>query len=213
MTDKGVNYFTVVEDHFRAARGTGLFVFSSRDWVLLESWRNAGIPIEAVLRGIDVAFERRRKSSQASTIMVNSLAYCTQAIAQEAQALANTTPRTETKPPFSIENVRGFVGRNVATLRQKRYDDLAASLESLDLEIDLEQLEHMLRAIEEKMIARMLESVSEHVMSEERGKLDRDLKPYRGRMTAVQVTMLEKQFLEQRLLQLAGLPRLSLFYL
>ena len=39
------------------------------------------------------------------------------------------------------------------------------------------------------------------------------LRPYRGKMTADQLTMLEKQYLERHLLESAGLPRLSLFYL
>jgi len=54
------NYFTEVEDHFRVARGTGLFMMSTLDWALVESWKNAGVPLEAVLRGIDAAFEKWR---------------------------------------------------------------------------------------------------------------------------------------------------------
>jgi hypothetical protein len=40
-----------------------------------------------------------------------------------------------------------------------------------------------------------------------------DLKPYRSKMSAEHLAMLEKQFLDRRLLESAGLPRLSLFYL
>ena len=39
------------------------------------------------------------------------------------------------------------------------------------------------------------------------------LKPYRGKMTAEQLKMLETQYLERRLLENAALPRLSLFYM
>jgi hypothetical protein len=46
-----------------------------------------------------------------------------------------------------------------------------------------------------------------------RTDLDRELRPYRGKMTAEQLAMLEKQYLERRLLESTGLPRLSLFYL
>jgi len=213
------NYFTETEEHFQRARGTGLFLLSPLDWALIEAWKNAGIPLEAVLRGIDAAFEKyRSRPARARTQMVNSVAYCAQAIAAEAQAMANATPvaRKEAKPPFPIEDVREFVARNATALRKTGQEDVANSLEALDLDalyLDLEQLEQRLTAIEEKMVARLRASASEDALFEARRALDRDLKPYRGKMTADQLAMLEKQFLERRLLESAGLPRLSLFYL
>jgi hypothetical protein len=213
------NYFTEIEEHFRQARGTGLFLLSPLDWALIEAWKNAGIPLEAVLRGIDAAFEKwRAKPARARMQMVNSVAYCAQAIATEAQAVANATPvsRKASKAPFAIEDVREFVTRNAAAVRKAGHDDLAASMEAIDLAAlysDLEQLEQRLTAIEEKLIARLRASVSEEALFEARRALDRELKPYRGKMTAEQLAMLERQFLDRRLLESSGLPRLSLFYL
>ena len=63
------------------------------------------------------------------------------------------------------------------------------------------------------MIARLRASASEEQLFEARRELDRELKPYRSKMTADQLAMLEKKFLERRLLESASLPRLSLFYL
>ena len=60
MSETAENYFSVIEDHFRTARGTPLFMFSPLDWALMDAWKNSGVPIEAVLRGIDTAFSRRR---------------------------------------------------------------------------------------------------------------------------------------------------------
>jgi hypothetical protein len=219
VTDNYFNYFTEVEEHFQRARGTGLFLLSSLDWALIEAWKNAGIPLEAVLRGIDAAFEKwRARPARARIQMVNSVAYCAQAIATEAQAIVNAAPvtRKETAPPFALEDVRAFAGRNAAALKKAGHEDLAASLEALDLDAlyaDLEQLEQRLTAIEEKMIGRLRAAASEDSLFEARRALDLDLKPYRGKMTADQLGMLEKQFLERRLLEAAGLPRLSLFYL
>ena len=219
MAENYFNYFTEIEEHFQRARGTGLFLLSPLDWALIEAWKNSGIPLEAVLRGIDQAFEKwRTRPARARMQMVNSVAYCTQAIAAKAQAMANAAPTTrkETKAPFAIEDVRAFVGRNAAALREAGHAELAAALESLDLDSlysDLEQLEQRLTALEEKMVARLRASASEEALFEARRALDRDLKPYRGKMTADQLAMLEKQFLERRLLESAGLPRLSLFYL
>ena len=219
MADQYFNYFTEIEEHFQRARGTHLFLLSPLDWALIESWKNAGIPLEAVLRGIDAAFEKwRSRPPRARIQAVNSVAYCAQAIAAEAQALANGAPaaRKEAKAPFAEEDVRGFLTRNAEALRKAGHADLAASLESMDvaaLYTDLEQLEQRLTAIEEKLIARLRATSTEEALFEARRALDRDLKPYRGKMTADQLAMLEKQFLERRLLESAGLPRLSLFYL
>lgn len=219
MTENYFNYFTEIEDHFRTARGTGLFLLSPLDWALIEAWKNGGIPLEAVLRGIDAAFEKwHKKPARARIHMVNSIAYCTQAIAQEAQAMANNAPvaKKDAPPPFSLEDVRGFLSRNATMLRNAGHQDLASSLEALDAEAlfsDLEQLEQRLTAIEEKLIARLRSSATEEELFEARRSLDLQLKPYRGKMTAEQLSMLEKQFFERRLLDSAGLPRLSLFYL
>lgn len=219
MADSYFNYFTEIETHFQRARGTHLFLLSPLDWALIETWKNGGIPLEAVLRGIDAAFEKwRAKPLRARTQAVNSVAYCTQAIAAEAQAIANAAPvsRKEAKPPFALDDVREFTARNAATLRSAGHDDLAVALETLDLAAlysDLEQLEQRLTAVEEKLIARLRSSASDQALFEARRALDRDLKPYRGKMTADQLAMLEKQFLERRLLESAALPRLSLFYL
>jgi len=212
------NYFTEVEEHFQRVRGTGLFLLSPLDWAFIDALKNGGIPLEAVLRGIDVAFEKwRKRPARARIHMVNSLAYCAQAITAEAQAMANAAPATKpAAAPFPIDDVRAFLTKNAEALRKAGHEETAASLESLDLDTlyaDLEQLVQRLTAIEEKMIARLRASASDDQLFEARRELDRELKPYRGKMTTEQLAMLEKKFLERRLLESAGLPRLSLFYL
>jgi hypothetical protein len=78
------NYFTEVEERFQQARGSGLFLLSPLDWALLETWKDADVPLEAVLKGVDRAFEkyhqRKRKFRQ-----VNSLAYCAQEVLEAAR--------------------------------------------------------------------------------------------------------------------------------
>jgi hypothetical protein len=219
VTENYFNYFTEIEEHFRRARGTGLFLLSPLDWALLESWKNGGLPLEAVLRGIDAAFEKwRGRPPKARFQMINSLAFCAQAVAAEAQAMVENapSPRRAAAPPFSQEDVRAFLERNAGALRQAGHEDLASSLAAIDVEAlfaDLEQLEQRLTAIEEKMIARLRAASSDEALFEARRTLDRELKPYRGKMTAEQLALLERQFLERKLLETAGLPRLSLFYL
>jgi len=213
------NYFTETEEHFQRARGTSLFLLSPLDWALLESWKNSGVPLEAVLRGIDEAFDKWR-SRKVKTQMVNSLAFCAQAVLTEAKIMAEgapARPRQETAPPFSVDELRAYLEGN-ATALPAAYEPIAASLRKLAAEVerhytDLEGLEQHLTVLEEKMIATARGQQTEEQALQSRRELDRQLRPYRGKMTADQLSMLEKQYLERHLLEQSTLPRLSLFYM
>jgi hypothetical protein len=208
------NYFTEIEEHFQRARGTALFLMSPLDWALVESWKNAEVPLEAVLRGIDGAFEKWR-SRKVKTQMVNSLAFCAQAVLTEAQILAGTAaPRKEAAPAFPVDELRAYLEGNALTV-EKQHPEIAASLRNMaagELD-DLEAVEQRLTVLEEKMIASARAAQTEEQLLEARQELDRQLRPYRGKMTADQLSMLEKQYLERNVLEKARLPRLSLFYM
>ena len=216
------NYFTEAEEHFQKARGTGLFLLSPLDWALIETWKNAGVPLEAVLRGIDAAFEKWR-SRKNKIQNVNSIAYCAQAVLAEAQAMAGIAQpgagKKQSTAPFSLDELNSYFEKNAADLRrQPGYGGIADSLERIaadaaSLYHDLEQLEQRLTALEDKMIAIARSSQNEEDLFRVRRDLDLQLRPYRGKMSAEQLSMLEKQYLERRLLESVGLPRLSLFYL
>lgn len=216
------NYFTEIEEHFQRARGTGLFLLSPLDWALIESWKNAGVPLEAVLRGIDAAFDKWR-SRKSKTQRVNSLAFCTQAVLMEAQQTVGSAPgeSAAAQSPYTAEELRGYLGGNAAALRAAvgaSYAEIAAALDRLCEEIeehvrDLQRLEQRLTVLEEKMLAVARASQTEEHLLKIRQDLDADLRPYRSKMSAPQLAMLEKQYLERRLLERQGLPRLSLFYM
>jgi predicted RNase H-like nuclease (RuvC/YqgF family) len=216
------NYFTEVEEHFQKARGTGLFLMSPLDWALVETWKNAGIPLEAVLRGIDLALEHWR-GKRNRVQMVNSVAYCSQAVLTEAQLLAGVArpagSRKETPAPFSLEDLESYLRANAAEIRkQAEYEEIAAAVDRVAAEVtelynDLEDLERRLTALEDKMIAIARSRQTDDELLRARRELDVQLRPYRGKMTADQLSMLERQYLERQLLESKGLPRLSLFYL
>ena len=77
------NYFTEIEERFQKRRASGLLL-STLDWALIETWKDAGIPLEAVLRGIDAAFDRHDQRPS-TTKKVNSLAYCAQEVLSAAE--------------------------------------------------------------------------------------------------------------------------------
>jgi len=179
------------------------------------------VPLEAVLRGIDLAFEKWRSRRQ-KLKMVNSLAYCTQAVMAEAQIMAGAAApaaRKQASAPFTLEELQSWLATNIAALRQRPgYEEIAAGLDRLSsdserLYHDLEQMEQRLTALEDKMAALARAKQTDDDLFEARRELDAQLRPYRGKMSAEQLAMLERQYLNRRLFEAAGLPRLSLFYL
>ncbi|MBN2242145.1 MAG: hypothetical protein JW793_05605 [Acidobacteria bacterium] len=76
------NYFTEIEEHFVKRRGKHLLV-SPMDWGLMAAWRDAGVPLQVAIRGIDIAmdgfFSRQRRGSA----KINSLCYCHDSVMEE----------------------------------------------------------------------------------------------------------------------------------
>ena len=217
------NYFTEVEEHFQRARGSGFFLLSPLDWALIETWKNSEIPLEAVLRGIDAAFEKWRSRKTKATRQVNSLAYCVQAVAEEAQALADTqagghTGKPESNAPFALEDLESHLNRIASETRAKGLGGIAASLDTLAAEAathyaKLEELEQRLTALEEKALAQLRASIPDETLFEARRSMENELRPYRSKFTTDQLARLERQFLDRWMFERSGLPRYSIFYL
>jgi len=233
------NYFTEIEEHFWKKRGAHLLV-SPLDWAIVETWQKAGIPLPAVLKGIDRAFESWSRSKRAAGgRQLKSLAYCVDAVLDAAEevreAAAGTGPETgstQAKETFSREELKQYFERNAVRLRssaQKRHeqkpalaarlDEMAARLSDVAATIDapgaldLEDIERRLTVLEEKLSAALAADADEEAMLSIRREMDRSLAPYRRKMSAAQLAQLERQYVQKRLFELMDVPRLSLFYL
>ncbi len=233
------NYFTEIEEHFWQKRGAHLLV-SPLDWAIVETWQKAGISLPAVLKGIDRSFESYSRSRRAAGgRQLKSLAYCVDAVLdaaeEEREAAAGTGPSTGTSAAaesFSRDELRTFFLRNIerfsvaaamlyasqpelATQLGQMRERLAELLPLLDSPgvLDLEDLERRLTVIEEKLAASLTSHVPDDFHLEVRREMDRQLAPYRRKMTAAQLSQLERQYLQKRLWERYNLPRLSLFYL
>jgi hypothetical protein len=223
------NYFTEIEEHFQRRRGT-LILLSPLDWALMEIWKDAGIPLQAVLRGIDVAFDKWQRRPN-RTRKVNGLAYCAQEVlnaAEEMKEAAVGAERPE-KPAIGLEaaTVANFLRANAAGLENASLpesvrtiaDETAAGLRSVADTMSvgnppaMEDLERRLTVMEEKLFAALLTATPEAALLEARTEADRDLAPYRSRMNAPQIEQLQRQYVQKRLLEQHHLPRLSLFYM
>jgi hypothetical protein len=229
------NYFTEIEECYQKCRGTRSLL-SPLDWALIESWKDAGLPLDSVLTGIARAFEKY-KARQRKYRMVNALAYCTQEVmhaAEEAQAgQAQSVPRKDLPPAFTAEEIGRFLEGNAQSVeaasrkareegQQVLADDLAAlapELHALAAEdptkllADLEGLEIRLTALEEKLTASLTRAASVERMAGIQEQVERGLGPYRRKMTGPQIESLERQFRKRCLMDYYQIPRLSLFYM
>lgn len=225
------NYFTEIEQHFGRRRGRGVIV-SSLDWDLIETWKNAGIPLEAVLRGIDITFDNwERRPSK--TKKINGLAWCTQevlAAAEDMKESAVGTGRSQTTavPGLEPEEIARFFLRNAEKLKQIQAsaqvgalaEECAATLARLAEEVKaqstplrLEDIERHLTILEEKLLAALTVSARDADLLAIRTQADREIAPYRSKMPAAQIDQLHKQFLHKMLFERMNIPRLSLFYM
>jgi len=232
------NYFTEIEEYFWKKRGAHLLV-SPLDWAIMEAWQKAGVPLEAVLKGIDRAFESYGRSRRGAGKALKSLAYCTDAVleAAEEQIEAGTgkapvSLREGQREPFPREELKAYFEKNVQKLKQavensrSEQPELAAGLAEIVKSVnttaaivetagtlDLEDLERRVSVLDEKTLSLLTSRASEDLMLKIRRELDGQLAVYRRKMRAEQLALIEKQYLQKRLLEEFHLPRLSLFYM
>jgi hypothetical protein len=226
------NYFTEIEEHYQRRRGT-IVPLSTLDWALIETWKDAGIPLEAVLRGVDAAFDRYDQRPS-KTRKVNSLAYCAQEVLAAAEdmkeAAVGVAPGVHREKGFEAAEIAAFLRRNAAQLESAKLPSRPGiSAEAVAREIAgalretacaaetklprLEDLERLLTALEEKLFAVLLAVVPDNDAVSMRAQADRELAPYRSKMPSAQVEQLLKQYRQKKFLETYHLPRLSLFYM
>ncbi|MGH9476205.1 MAG: hypothetical protein ACRD1C_07720 [Terriglobales bacterium] len=223
------NYFTEIEEHFQRKRGAQ-YLLSPVDWALIASWREAGIPLAAVLAGIDEAFEKFESGRRRDTQRHRALVYCAPAVraaADAAQTAAVGAASTPVPPrpeddAFSPLRIRAHLENAAACLAlalpgSAAAADVLATLRRLATSVmvpgSLEELDRLLSACDDKLLAILTAATSVEVMVAVRTDLERDLAPYRRQLRAEQLAMIERQFLQRRLLDRWRIPRLSLFYL
>jgi hypothetical protein len=229
------NYFTEIEERFQQRRGT-ILLLSTLDWALIEMWREAGIPLEAVLRGIDAAFDKyESRQKRARMQRVNGLAWCAQAVMQaavemnEAATGSAAVGETAQESGFEHERVathltaaaealdRATVADEACRATAIRLRELAAEVRAPSEEdataLDLEALERSLMVLEDKLYAALNIAAPEPLLVGLSEHADLELAPYRSRMGAVQLRQVKEQFVRKQLLVNYNLPRLSLFYM
>ncbi|HUY14073.1 MAG TPA: hypothetical protein VMX16_10670 [Terriglobia bacterium] len=232
------NYFTEIEQCFQRCRGSATLL-STLDWALIEAWKEAGIPLEAVEAGIQRSFEKFTKRP-ARFQKVNSLAYCAQEVYKAAEvaktdaiqsgSLAGSKAEPDPFPPDELlAHLRShFQALGAARANQEKQGkaSLADEIEEIARELeqiveksssenltDLEGLERRLTAFEEKLVASLTRASSTDLLVQLQTEVERELTPFRRRVPTPQFESLSRQYFKKQLFKHYGIPRLSLFYL
>jgi hypothetical protein len=230
------NYFTEIEERFQQRRGS-LLMLSTLDWALIEIWREANIPLEAVLRGIDNAFDKHDAKVlrfPSRTRKVNGLAWCAQSVMEAVEQAVEASTGSATvvgaeavESGFETERIGRYLELNAGVIETANLvspadaiaAEVAVRLRALAVGLraeptqSLEELDRTLSVLEEKMFAALLTSAPEEELVKLREQAAKELAPYRSKMQAVQIKQVQQQFLQKRLLEAHKLPRLSLFYM
>jgi hypothetical protein len=229
------NYFTEIEERFQQRRGA-ILLLSTLDWALIETWRDAGIPLEAVLRGIDAAFDKyEARQKRGRMRRVNGLAWCSQAVMEAAEELREASAGTATaatateETGFEHERVAmhlesaataleaAIIAHDACAATAKRLRELAAEARAAKstttVAHEMETFERVLTLLEERLFKAIQLAAPEELILGIREHAERELAPYRGRMSVDQLRQVKQQFEQKQLLVNYNLPRLSLFYM
>src|SRR5580698_10248827 len=100
-------------------------MLSTLDWALIETWREAGVPLDAVLRGIDNAFDKydaKALRAKSKLRKVNGLAWCAQSVVEavaenmEASVGGSGSHKEAVESGFEVEPVSSYLEDNAAKI-------------------------------------------------------------------------------------------------
>ena len=202
----------------------------------METWKQQGIPLHIVLRGVEKSFDSYESRPRKRT--VKTLLYCQEEVeAQYAEWVEAhvgsqaTAPEPESeKTPFSFVAIKEHLQRCRNSLAQleksrKHKDDLsealaraAALLDDIEKDfasgatLDTRKVEDSLTGLERMLNDAMLSVASQSTLTELKKIVKGQLKPYRAQMDAAVYKQTYDNLLLKSLREHFALPRLSLFY-
>jgi hypothetical protein len=233
------NYFTEIEEHFVRRRGKHLLI-SPMDWGLIAAWRDAGVPLQVALRGIDIAmdgfFARQRGSSK-----VNTLCYCHDSVmAEYANHLESHVGESQEKPqegasaekkasPGSamvleliserIGEIKALSAKQLHESTQAGVDRVLARLEEVLINLqsagrfDSESLERDLAIIDELLVTGLRATVLPEQMRGWEQEAKKELKVYRKKLPKETYEKIHGNYIRDRIHRNFSIGELSIFRL
>jgi hypothetical protein len=214
--DPEAAYYQTIEEFFVSRRGDPLFL-SNADWNLIRKWREAGLPLRVVLRGIQDALDGHAHSFSRDQ-RVGSLAYCAREVEAArdrwSQALAVGDASTGLDVPAILE----AFARDLSAARSlgpRASKAAAAAAEEIrrGARGRLADVEGWLGALEASVVDGIRADEGAARLEALEAEIERTLAPYRERMPPRVLERLRQDSTVRRLLERHGLPRLSLFHL
>ena len=188
------DYFLEIESHFAQRRGTP-FVLSAKDWALMKSWSDEGIPLPVVIEAIDSVFDKQ----EAKNRKVNGLGYCKHAVKelwQERRELLiggqESAPEEEVVPRLDA----------LASAVAEVAPEFAERVRGLASEKSVPRIEERLMELEQELIDALLPQ-AEELRAEARALTSGADEKTRART--------EEAHLRRLVRERFGLPRLTLF--
>jgi hypothetical protein len=211
-----VDYFLEIEAHFASRRETP-FLFSAKDWTLLKSWRDDGIPLAVVIEAIDACFDKRAESGRKKTI--SSLSYCRHAVKdlwsdRKDLLVGSESSAPETRPSEQLKALSELLltaaGSQPGGKVRELLESSAAEVSALSRLRSVPSIEERLLEIEGTLIEQLNAAISPAEREALEQELDAVLRPYRKLEGETLRKTREANF--KRLLRSRfAIPRLSLF--
>lgn len=220
--DNYFNYFTEVEEHFIRRRQKHLLV-PPLDWCLIELWKESGIPIHVVIRGIDRSFEtaRSRRTSP------RSLSYChpavTQAFEEHQRAMVGSGEEEAEPDDFQGRGVDSarileHVDRLTAALgaRSENFDAPLSLLSSLRQEVsareqlDGQQIDQDLNHIGVLVAEVLRDGMDRKRLRSLRSEVGKEMKIYKRHLSRELFQRMQENCLHRQLRESAEIPEFGL---
>jgi hypothetical protein len=203
-------YWEEIERYFVKKRGSAL-ILSPKDWPIVTSWQERGIPLEVIFAGIDQAFARLEEKQQPSQRQpIRTLAYCQYDVEElwhaRKDAISDTAPLSEKdvrqKMMAECRKLAAKISSTSAQLRrytedphyQGIHDALISAAETLDSFIPLieqgendtvmTQLTQNIRELEKRLLAQLEQALDDDVRRELYAQAEAKLAAYKKNMKA-----------------------------
>lgn len=211
--DSEVAYYQAVEEFFVSRRGDPLML-SNADWLLIKRWREQGLPLRIVLRGIADALDAHAHSWSRQQ-RVGSLRYC-EAEVERARERWERAVGQGGGPGADVGRSLEALARALreAPLGPRARELAARAAQDLCRQQATRPraVEPGLQAHESALLAAIGADDPRLTADVERG-VDAALESYRTRLPARVFASLREQSVRRELLARFGLPRLSLLEL
>ncbi|MBI4455450.1 MAG: hypothetical protein HY644_06070 [Acidobacteria bacterium] len=222
------NYFTEIEEYFVRKRGKHMLV-SPLDWSLIESWKQIGIPLHVVFRGIDRAFEKHQ--AHASEKRINSIFYCQPTVTEcfdeyRQAAIGGPEQRGGNKPEYAervLATMRGLAQRldavSSAFLEAEVLDRARQLLGELLKEINtagppaMPAIEDTLKVCDSLLLESGRRNLDSAAIEAFHREARQELRIYKRKVSPEMYSRIEKNFINRKIRETCDIPEFTLFFL